>query len=156
MELDAKTSELRITDFREAASLISEGQEASLAQRPTRSLSTPRLWREGDNIKLGELAWRIGMGIAAINFIVLALAVSSVNPRASRSWNLVIALLSFVLYLNLINLGQSWVATGKVPWAGYLLGLHGSVLIASMLWLWKRHTGWSIKAALAGRREARA
>ncbi len=32
-----------------------------------------------------ELGWRIGLALAAFNFVVLALALSSVNPRASRS-----------------------------------------------------------------------
>jgi lipopolysaccharide export system permease protein len=31
---------------------------------------------------LGELAWRIGLALAALNFVVIAVAASSVNPRA--------------------------------------------------------------------------
>ena len=37
--------------------------------------------------------------------MVLAITVSSVNPRAGRSGNLVFALFAFVVYFNLLNLG---------------------------------------------------
>ena len=35
------------------------------------------------------------------------------NPRRASNWNLLFALLGFVVYYNLINLSQAWVASGQ-------------------------------------------
>ncbi len=60
--------------------------------------------------------------------MVIAITVSSVNPRAGRSGNLVFALFAFVVYFNLLNLGQSWISSGRVGFATFVLALHGGVL----------------------------
>jgi lipopolysaccharide export system permease protein len=101
---------------------------------------------------LGELAWRLGLSLAALNFIVIAVTVSSVNPRAGRSGNLVFALFAFVVYYNLLNLGQSWVSNGQVRFWVVMVGLHGGVLLASLLWLAKQHNNWSLQHLLRSRR----
>ena len=99
----------------------------------------------------GELAWRLGLALAALNFVVIAVAVSSVNPRAGRSGNLVFALFAFVVYYNLLNLGQNWIAGGRTSFAGFMLALHGGVLLAGTLWLAKQHNGWTIRLRLRRR-----
>jgi lipopolysaccharide export system permease protein len=81
--------------------------------------------------------------LGALNFVVLALALAAVNPRAGRGGNLIFVLLTFVVYSNLLSLGQSWVAGGRVGFTALLLLLHGSVLIVSLAWLTKRHLNWS-------------
>jgi lipopolysaccharide export system permease protein len=90
---------------------------------------------------LGELGWRIGMGLTALNFVLLALAVSAGNPRVGRSGNLIFLLLAFVFYYNLLNIGQGWVASGMVGLGPFMLGLHGSVMAMALMWLAKRHFG---------------
>jgi lipopolysaccharide export system permease protein len=74
---------------------------------------------------------------------VLALTVSSANPRVGRSGNLLFALCAFVLYYNLLNLGQNWVGTGRYSMGGFMLALHGGALALALLWLAKRHLNWS-------------
>jgi lipopolysaccharide export system permease protein len=51
-----------------------------------------------------------GLPLAALNFVVLGLAMASVNPRP-RSTSLVLALLAFMVYYNLMTVGQA-------GWAG--------------------------------------
>jgi lipopolysaccharide export system permease protein len=80
--------------------------------------------------------------------VVIALSVSSVNPRAGRSGNLLFALFAFVVYYNLLNLGQSWVSSGRAPLGIFLFALHGGVLALGLLWLAKRHNNWSLRAFL--------
>jgi lipopolysaccharide export system permease protein len=91
---------------------------------------------------LAELSWRIGLILAAINFTVIGLAVSSVNPRVGRSANVVFALFAFVVYFNLLNLGQNWISSGQVTFGGLLLGLHGGVMAFTLFWLIKNHNNW--------------
>jgi lipopolysaccharide export system permease protein len=95
-------------------------------------------------VNLGELGWRLGLALATVNFIIIAVVVSAVNPRAGRSGGLVFALFAFIVYYNFINITQSWVTTGRATFAGVMLVLHGGVFVLSMLWLTKQHNNWSL------------
>lgn len=96
---------------------------------------------------LAELSWRFGLILAAINFVIIGVAVSSGNPRGGRNINLFFALFAFVLYYNLLSLGQSWIASGKFTFGGFLLVLHGGVLVLGTFWLAKRHNNWCLRSS---------
>jgi lipopolysaccharide export system permease protein len=91
---------------------------------------------------LGELAWRIGLWLASVNVVLMAVAVASASPRATRTLHLVIALFAFITYYNLLNLGQSWIASGRVGFLSFLVGLHGGALLLALVWLAVRHFQW--------------
>ena len=95
-----------------------------------------------------ELGWRLGSTLAALNFIVLGLAVAIVNPRAHRSTSLVLALLAFMVYYNLMTVGQAWVGAGRVGMLPFLLALHGGTLALGLLLVTARHNHWSLRALL--------
>lgn len=105
---------------------------------------------------LGEISMRIGFVLAALNLSVLALAATRVNPRVGRSGNLMFSLLLFQVYLNLLSLGQTWIATGKIGFLAYNVLLHGGMLAAGLLWLAKRqfNWGWGLRAPALLRRSA--
>jgi len=66
-----------------------------------------------------ELLWRLGVPLSAFILAVMAIPLSFVNTRARRSYGLVIALLLYFVYNNLLSLSQAWVAQGKLnPWVG--------------------------------------
>jgi lipopolysaccharide export system permease protein len=93
-------------------------------------------------INLAELSWRLGLILASFNFVIIGAAVSSVNPRAGRSANLVFALFTFVIYYNLLNLGQNWIAAGKFTFLKFVIGLHFGIFIMAIFWLVKGHNNW--------------
>ena len=135
-------SALKISDFEEYGArtgnsgfFTESAPEAKL--RSTRDLA--KLPTPGN---LSELAWRLGLALAAINCVILALALASVNPRGGRSGNIILVLLTFVVYNNLVNLGQSWILVGLVSFTHFLLLLHGGVLLLGLAWLAKRHGNW--------------
>lgn len=145
-------SALKISEFEQygsntgdAAPLSSEFVEAKL-------LSTRSLIKAPTRGNLGELAWRLGLALAAINFVVLAVALASVNPRGGRSGNIIFVLLTFLVYNNLLNLGQSWIFVGLIGFGHFLLLLHGGVLTLALLWLAKRNNNWTIRSALRSSR----
>jgi lipopolysaccharide export system permease protein len=82
----------------------------------------------------------------AFNLLLLALAVTTGNPRAGRSGNIAFTLFAFLLYYNLLNMGESWVGQGRVSPAVWLLMLHGTVFVLSAAWLYKRHENISLLA----------
>jgi lipopolysaccharide export system permease protein len=110
-------------------------------------LSTRDLTKAPTRANLSELAWRLGLALAAINIVILALALSSVNPRGGRSSNLIFGLLAFVVYNNLLNLGQSWIFVGLISFGNFLLVVHGGVFVLAMAWLIKRNANWVLRPA---------
>jgi lipopolysaccharide export system permease protein len=89
----------------------------------------------------GELVWRLGLVLASANMLLLAVGVSATNPRRASNWNILLALLTFVVYYNIINLSQAWVASGKLGMGNALLATHGSALLIALFLLWWRQSG---------------
>jgi lipopolysaccharide export system permease protein len=148
LERTAANAELKISEFEEYTTQVGAAELVTRDDAPTKARSTLQLVMEPTRLHLAELAWRIGLALAALNFVVIAITVSSVNPRAGRSGNLVFALFAFVLYYNLINLGQSWIERGQASFGPFLLVLHGGVLAVGLAWLAKQHNNWTFRQLL--------
>ncbi|AMO25650.1 LPS export ABC transporter permease LptF [Ramlibacter solisilvae] len=144
----AAAPQLRISEFEEYGTKVGERELDTRDSAPAKTKSTLELVSDPTPPNLGELGWRVGLALAAFNFVVIAVIVSNVNPRAGRSGNLVFALFSFVVYFNLLNLGQSWVSTGRVGFATFMVLLHGGVLLGAALWLAKQHNNWSLRRVI--------
>ena len=150
LEQNMGESDLKISEFKSFGSRI--GQDVRVAaELPAKSVDTLRLLRDNTRIYQGELAWRLGMALAAINLVILALAITSANPRIGRGGNFALALFIFVIYYNFINLGQSWISGGKVAIWPFMLILHGGTLTVALLWLTLRHNQWSWRRLLRTR-----
>jgi lipopolysaccharide export system permease protein len=69
--------------------------------------------------------------------MLLAIPLAHQNPRRSRTINLVMAVLIYLTYSNLLNVVQSWIEQGKMPFAVGLVSLHivVAVIVAVMFWL---------------------
>jgi lipopolysaccharide export system permease protein len=146
--LEAPTTgprELQISEFEEYAARVGGTELAARGAAPPKTKSTLTLITDPTPANLGELGWRLGLALAALNFVVIAVIVSNVNPRAGRSGNLVFALFAFVIYYNLLNLGQSWVTSGRAGFGGFMVGLHGGVMLLAGLWLAKQHNNWNFR-----------
>ncbi len=101
-----------------------EAAEAKRPIAPLQSLNTLDLVRDRTSWNLAELEWRFGVPLSALILTLLAIPLSFVNPRAGRSLNLLIALVTYMLYNNLISLTNAWVGQQKLgPVLGFF-GLH--------------------------------
>lgn len=134
----------RISHFQRHAWLIGHEDPNTAGIDRLKTMETVELVRQGGPAEMAELAWRVGMIVTALNFILMALALSFSQPRSGRSGNLLFMLFAFVIYYNLLNVGQRWVAAGVMGFWAQLLLLHGSVLLLNLLWLLKRH--WQLDA----------
>ena len=135
-------TELKVSEFEEYGTRINAEVLGPQDMTGATTRPTLALLRNLTPVNQGELSWRFGLILAAINFMVIGVAVSSANPRVGRSGNLVFALFVFVFYYNLLSLGQSWIASGKLSMVGVLLGLHGSALLLGLMWLAIGHNNW--------------
>ncbi len=107
------TPEYRITDFERHAVRI-ETKEAQGIENSPKYLQPWQLLRDPSNANKGELLWRVGVPLAAFNLALLAIPLSFMSPRAGRTNNLVLALLTYMIYSNLISVSQAWVIQGRL------------------------------------------
>lgn len=109
-------AEYRVTEFDSYAARV-ETKESAQPQPSQKTTPTWGLIRNPSNANLGELLWRIGIPISGLVLVMLAIPMSFVNPRAGRSVNLIFALLTYVVYSNLLSVIQARVALGRLDFA---------------------------------------
>jgi lipopolysaccharide export system permease protein len=144
-EINLKNGERTLSSFENYRVLASEGAARSVESRSPRTVPTIELMRQPTARNQGELVWRFGFMLAAANLLLLGIGLAATHPRRASNWNLLFALLSFVIYYNLVNLSQSWVASGRLSMGLALLGLHGGVFALALALLW-----WRDHAAVTG------
>lgn len=142
LEIGINKSDLKLSEFEEYGVKISSEALSAAQDIQVNTVPTLALLEQLTPVNLAELSWRIGLFLAAINFVIIGVAVSGVKPRVGRSTNLVFSLFAFVLYFNLLNLGQSWIASGKFSFAGFLLTVHGGAFVMGTFWLVRGHCNW--------------
>jgi lipopolysaccharide export system permease protein len=131
------TSDYRVMDF-ERYSIRAETREAQAEDLSTKALPTLALIQTHTNANLGELLWRISLPISALVLGLLAIPLSFVNPRASRSANLVFAMLTYMVYSNLVSIAQAWVSQGKLAFATGWWIVHAGMLLVLAVMFWRR------------------
>jgi lipopolysaccharide export system permease protein len=80
-----------------------------------KSRTTRELLADPSPVNMAELGFRLALPIATAVLAFLAIPMSAVNPRAGRAVNLVVAVFVFMIYSNMVNLSQAWIAQGKLP-----------------------------------------
>jgi len=108
-------------------------EPVELRQRPenVKAFSTLSLLKDLNQWHAAELIWRIGLPISALLLALLAIPLSFVNPRAGRSFNLILALVIYMTYNNLLGFSTSWVGQGGLNMFTGLWVIHS--LMAGLL-----------------------
>jgi lipopolysaccharide export system permease protein len=142
-QFQAQGADLDWTRFDQYGLRLEPGSQAIGQQRSARVTPTLELvFRAdaGDRLALGELFWRVGLPLAAINLTLLALPLGAVNPRLGKSGNVLMAIVLAMLYLNLVSLAQAWIVSDGLGFVRALLGLHLPVTLLALALL-----GWRIR-----------
>ena len=151
-EADSVSGDKMLSSFDSYHVLADERAMRRAEERPPRAMRSIDLLRTPTLRNQGELVWRVGLlcgaanllllGIGllcgAANLLLLGIGLAATNPRRASNWNLLLALLGFVVYYNFINLSQVWVASGRVGMGAALVGLHGSAFVLALMLLWWR------------------
>jgi lipopolysaccharide export system permease protein len=137
-DVDNASGERTLSSFENFRVLASERAIRSAESLPPKTVATIDLVRQPTPRNQGELCWRFGMLLGAANLLLLGIGLSATNPRRASNWNLLFALLAFLVYYNLINLSQAWVAGGRVSMGAALAGIHGAALALAVALLWWR------------------
>ncbi|HYD62278.1 MAG TPA: LPS export ABC transporter permease LptF [Noviherbaspirillum sp.] len=126
-------SEFRVMEFERYGVLVSRQSQALVGDQSARSLSTPELLANMNNFNAGELLWRISLPLMGLLLMLLAIPLSFANPRGGRSANLLIALLLFIIYSNMVSVLQASVVQKRLSFEAAWWPLHLSAAILIML-----------------------
>lgn len=137
-ESDAASGDRMLSNFDSYRVLATDRALRQAEERPPKATRTIDLLRQPDLRNQGELAWRLGLLCGAANLLLLAIGLAANNPRRASNWNLLFALLAFVVYYNFINLSQAWVGTGRFGMGTALVALHGGAFLLALALIWWR------------------
>ena len=97
------------------------------------------LARSSDPGARAELAWRISVPVSVLVLALLAVALSRQNPREARYGRLLIAILVYLLYANVLALVRAGMVQGRVP-AGFGLWWVHALAAAIGAWIvWRQY-----------------
>ncbi len=133
----------RIFEFERYAMRIETGEAAERAPT-TKTLSTFDLLRDPTQRNLGELSWRVGLPASALLLCLLAIPLSFVNPRAGRSMNIVLAILVYMVYSNLLSIMQASIAQSRVDVVTGMWGVHAAMLLLLLGMFYRRLSVFSL------------
>lgn len=107
-------SDYRVMRFQRNDIRVPDSEE-DVSDREVERFSTGRLLVERSNESGAELHWRLAAPLATLALALLAVPLARSPPRAARYGGLLIALLSYLLYLFVLMIGRSWLGDGKLP-----------------------------------------
>lgn len=137
------TAEYKIFEFERYAMRI-ETSEAAERAPTTKTTPTLELLRSPTPPNLGEFFWRVGLPLSALILSLLAIPLSFVNPRAGRSMNLVLALLVYMVYSNLLSIVQAMIAQSRMGFVSGLWGVHAMMLALLLILFYRRLMVFSV------------
>ena len=137
-EADSANGDKMLSSFESYRVLAGERAMRRAEERPPRAMRTVDLLRAPTLRNQGELVWRIGLLCGAANLLLLGVGLAATNPRRASNWNLLFALLGFVVYYNFINLSKAWVDGGRMGMGAALVALHGGAFLLALALLWWR------------------
>ena len=119
-EGQSNSQEFSTTYFKEYGVLIEkESRKAISVGEVYEAKNTLELLASDSSRYKAELYWRISLPISALLLVFLAIPLSVINPRSGRSVNIIMALLLFVIYNNLLGVSHSIVSIGNARiWYG--------------------------------------
>lgn len=124
-----------------------QDQGVSSRRRHITSISTQELLASDDLNSVAEFQWRIAIPLSIPILIMIAVPLSSVNPRQGRFGKILPGLGLFFGYYIMLVLAKSGIEDGKIPpqiglWWIHFFGL----VVAALLLIKERSTGGQIRS----------
>ncbi len=121
-----------------------EEQEAQIQTLRRGAIPTRSLWHSDNPVEQAELHYRLALPMLVLVLALLALPLGKAPPRSGKYGRLLLALLIFILYFNLLGIGVSLLDRGALPMNLGLWWLHlGFAALAwGLLWRDRGAGGW--------------
>lgn len=138
----------RVMEFGRYAVRIEPAEARGVEQTPS-NMTIQELMRAPTPVNLGEIVWRVGIPIAAAMLAFFAIPLAYVNPRMGRATNLIFAILTYMIYNNLISISQAWVRQGRMQFEIGIWAVHAAMFVMLVVmfryrlspirwWQWRR------------------
>jgi len=119
--------------------LLLEGRaDVSGSGASARTMGLLDLLADPSRTNLAELNWRLSLPISAFLMALLAIPLSAVNPRLGRSVNLILALLIYVVYNNMLSVVSAWIGQGRLPFLVGVWVVHAALAVVIAFLFWRR------------------
>lgn len=83
------------------------------------AMSLAQLFAELDAMAVAEVQWRMSVPITLLVLTLIAVPLSKSPPRQGRYNNLIVGILLYVMYANLLAASKVWLEQQKIPgWVG--------------------------------------
>ena len=126
-------AEYRMAEFDRYAIRIDTQPDQPINESAARTKTTGRLLEENTTFTRAELLIRISQPIVAILLALLAIPLAYTNPRVGRSFNLIVAVLVFLIYNNGLSMTKAWVQQGRLSFGIGIWLVHAVVLLVVVL-----------------------
>ncbi|MEM7019332.1 MAG: LPS export ABC transporter permease LptF [Pseudomonadota bacterium] len=122
-------ADFTVTEFESHSILLSRAVSPEKRIRMD-MISSEELWRSNDPAYQAELQVRYSTALSLVLLTVLAVLLSHTTPRQGRYAKVLVAILIYFLYANLIQISQKSVARGQLPVDIGVWWVHGLMLAA--------------------------
>lgn len=120
-------AEYRMTEFERYLVRLDVKPDEPIAEVAARAKPTLQLLIEDTPFARAELLLRLGMPVVALLLALAAIPLAYTNPRVGRSFNLIVAVLAFLLYNNGLSIVQAWVQQQRLSFAVGVWVVHAIV-----------------------------
>ncbi len=128
----------------ESASISFPRKSAASGDDPRQARSTVSLWESDDPESQAELTRRLAQPMVLLMLLLLAPIMAQGAPRQPRYDKVVVAILLYVMYSNLVELARVWLVAGTLPsWMGTWWVHLGFAVVVLFAWgrellMWRR------------------
>jgi lipopolysaccharide export system permease protein len=132
------TAEFSSTTFERYAIRLESKEAKEKPPIVIQAIPSSALLQERNASNNAEIQGRIATPISALILVLLAIPLSFVDPRSGRSGNMMMAVLIFIIYNNLISIAQAWIGQGRLAGVAGLWPVHAIFLALTIYMFYRR------------------
>ncbi len=95
-----------------------------------KSTSSFELLHSTDPVDSAELQWRLSTPLSALLLALLAIPLSRSRPRKGRYAKMLLAIVVYAIYFNMLDISRSWVQQGSANFIWWVPGGLGALVVA--------------------------
>jgi lipopolysaccharide export system permease protein len=148
-EGQAGDNQIRQITFEQHGILIEKQVRAARLESHSNALTLTYLWQSKKLKHHIELRWRVAVPVVLLVLALLAVPLAYIAPRKGRYGKVGIALLVFIIYLNLMAVTRAQLEQGSIPLALNFWWVHLLFLTLTLVLIYRRNRGqlrWRVTA----------
>ncbi len=142
--------DFKIIEFEQHGILIEKKIKGARQRLRKKEKSPLILWKSSSLADRVELQWRIAIPVILVVLALLAVPLSYISPRQGRYGKVLIAIVIYIVYLNLMVFTRARLEADSLPLAINFWWVHLLFILLTFSLLIKRNGGYSFRRKAAG------